>query len=192
MAQKARKRFEIQYETREELGKGATKILRAEGLIPAVFYSGGGLAVHIKFPLSHYREMVKSGEKIFNITVDGEQRRAMVKAVQYHPLTDKVRHVDLQGVRLRDIIEIPVPIILNGLPIGVKVEGGLLQHIIHEVTISCKGEDVPDFIELDVSGLHLGDTIHGKDLEDDRFTFLIADDASVVTVAHPQKMRSCK
>ncbi len=188
MAQaKTKERFELQIEQRNEFGRRAAKNLRRQGLVPVNFYSGGEEAQSYVMTETHLREAMHSGEQIFNITIDGEQRRAMVKDVQWHPVTDKILHMDFFGVRLRDIIEIPVAVIANGLAIGVQ-EGGVLQQPIHEVVVRCKGEDVPDSIEVDVSELNIGDGIHASDIKSDVYEVLLAEDITIISVVIPQKM----
>jgi len=188
MAQaKTGKRFELQVERRSEFGRKAVKALRKEGYIPVNFYSGGEAAHTYVMTEAHLREAMHSGEKIFNITIDGEQRRAMVKEVQYHPVTDKVLHIDFLGIRLRDIIEIPVPILVTGSAQGVQ-EGGLLQQPIHEVTVRCKGQDVPDAVEVNVTDLDIGDAIHAGQLKTEAYEILMADDVTIVSVVLPQKL----
>jgi len=188
MAQaKKKERFELQIEQRSEFGRKAAKALRRNGYVPVNFYSGGEEAQSYVMTETHLRDAMHSGEQIFNITIDGEQRRAMVKDVQWHPVTDKILHMDFFGVRLRDIIEIPVSVIANGLAIGVQ-EGGVLQQPIHEVVVRCKGEDVPDSIEVDVSELNIGDGIHASDIQSDDYEILIAEDITIISVVLPQKM----
>jgi len=188
MAQaKTKKRFELEIEQRSEFGRRAAKALRSGGFVPVNFYSGGEEAQSYVMTETHLREAFHSGEQIFNITIDGEQRRAMVKDVQWHPVTDKILHVDFLGVRLRDIIEIPVTVIATGSAIGVK-EGGVLQQPIHEVVVRCKGEDVPDSIEVDVSELNIGDGIHASDIKSDDYEVLIAEEITIISVVLPQKM----
>ena len=177
----------MQIEQRSEFGRKAAKALRRNGFVPVNFYSGGEEAQSYVMTETHLRDAMHSGEQIFNITIDGEQRRAMVKDVQWHPVTDKILHMDFFGVRLRDIIEIPVAIIANGLAIGVQ-EGGVLQQPIHEVVVRCKGEDVPDSIEVDVSELNIGDGIHASDIQSDVYEVLLAEDITIISVVIPQKM----
>ncbi|MBT3253608.1 MAG: 50S ribosomal protein L25 [Candidatus Marinimicrobia bacterium] len=186
-AKKTKERFELQIEQRSEFGRKAAKALRRNGFVPVNFYSGGEEAQSYVMTETHLRDAMHSGEQIFNITIDGEQRRAMVKDVQWHPVTDKILHMDFFGVRLRDIIEIPVAIIANGLAIGVQ-EGGVLQQPIHEVVVRCKGEDVPDSIEVDVSELNIGDGIHASDIQSDVYEVLLAEDITIISVVIPQKM----
>ncbi len=188
MAQaKAKERFELQIEQRSEFGRRAAKALRRNGYVPVNFYSGGEEAQSYVMTESHLREAMHSGEQIFNITIDGEQRRAMVKDVQWHPVTDKILHMDFLGVRLRDIIEIPVAVIATGSAMGVQ-EGGVLQQPIHEVVVRCKGEDVPDSIEIDVSGLSIGEGLYASDIHSDTYEVLLANDITILSVVLPQKM----
>jgi len=188
MAQaKTKQRFELQVEQRSEFGRKAVRALRIGGYVPVNFYSGGETAYSFVMTETHFRDAMHSGEQIFNITIDGEQRRAMVKEIQYHPVTDKVLHMDFLGIRLRDIIEIPVAVHFIGVAPGVK-EGGLLQQTIHEVVVRCKGEDVPDVVEVDVTGLSIGDAIHAGDLKTDAYEILMADDVTIASVVLPQKL----
>jgi len=188
MAQaKTKERFELQIEQRSEFGRKAAKALRRNGFVPVNFYSGGEEAQSYVMTETHLREALHSGEQIFNITIDGEQRRAMVKDVQWHPVTDKILHMDFLGVRLRDIIEIPVAVLAVGTAIGVQ-EGGVLQQPIHEIVVRCKGEDVPDSIEVDVSALNIGDGIHASDIQSDDYEVLLAEDITIISVVIPQKM----
>lgn len=184
----AETRYELKIQERIENGKTAIKKLRADGWVPVVFYSHGTDAVPLKMSYADVREALRSGERIFNIHINGEQRRAVIKEIQYHPVTDKVLHMDLHGVRLRDIVEIEVPLIINGTPTGVKDEGGVLQQTIHELTIRCKGSDVPEHIELDVADMKIGDAIHVRDLESEIWTILESSDVTLVSVQPPQKM----
>ena len=188
MAQaKTKERFELQIEQRSEFGRRAAKALRRNGYVPVNFYSGGEEAQSYVMTESHLREAMHSGEQIFNITIDGEPRRAMVKDVQWHPVTDKILHMDFLGVRLRDIIEIPVAVIAVGTAMGVQ-EGGVLQQPIHEVVVRCKGEDVPDSIEIDVSGLSIGEGLYASDIHSDTYEVLLANDITILSVVLPQKM----
>lgn len=181
-------RYELKVQERTESGKQAMKKLRADGWVPVIFYSHGTEAVSLKMTYPDVREAIRSGERIFNIHIAGEQRRAVIKEMQYHPVTEKVLHIDLHGVRLRDIVEIEVPLIIKGVPVGVKNEGGVLQHSIHELTVRCKGSDVPEHIELDVTGLKIGDAIHVRDLATEIWTILDPEDLLIVIVQPPQKM----
>lgn len=187
MAQAKATRFELQVEQRKAFGRRAAKALRKDGFVPVNFYSGGDEAMSYVMTQAHLREAMHSGDKIFNITIDGEQRRAMVKDIQWHPVTDQVIHVDFLGVRLRDIIEIPVPVIAVGTAAGMA-EGGLLQQQIHEVIVRCKGEDVPDDIEVDITDLNIGDAIHASDLSTESYEIMMADDISILSIVIPQKM----
>jgi len=181
-------RYELKVQDRTENGKQAMKKLRADGWVPVIFYSHGSEVVQLKMAYPDVREAIRSGERIFNIHIAGEQRRAVIKELQYHPVTEKVLHIDLHGVRLRDVVEIEVPLVIKGVPFGVKNEGGVLQHTIHELTVRCKGSDVPEHIELDVTGLKIGDAIHIRDIKSDVWTILEQGDVLLAIVQQQQKM----
>jgi len=181
-------RYELKVQDRTENGKQAMKKLRADGWVPVIFYSHGSEVVQLKMAYPDVREAIRSAERIFNIHIAGEQRRAVIKELQYHPVTEKVLHIDLHGVRLRDVVEIEVPLVIKGVPFGVKNEGGVLQHTIHELTVRCKGSDVPEHIELDVTGLRIGDAIHIRDIKSDVWTILEQGDVLLAIVQQQQKM----
>jgi large subunit ribosomal protein L25 len=184
---KTKQRFELALQPREETGKAAMKRLRAEGFVPVVIYAGGEPALMYKMTWTDLRLALHSGERIFNFTENDEQRRAMVKDIQYHPVTDKVIHIDFQAVRLRDIIEIVVPVHLTGEAIGLN-EGGLLQHLVHELTVRCKGENVPDSVDVDVTNLALGESIQVADIQTEDYEIVANEDLPIAAVTHPQVM----
>lgn len=178
-------------EYREEVGKGAAKKLRQKGMIPAAFY--GPKAKPMALTVNP-RELVKSlqtdagGNVLIDLQIrkgDGvEKRVVMVKEVQVDPLKDVPLHVDFYEVAMDTRITVEVPIRLVGRPEGVKV-GGILEQVRRTVQIQCFPEDIPRSIDVDVSALKIGDSIHGGDLRVEKAKILLDATATIATVVPP-------
>lgn len=162
------KNFNLRAELRSDLGKGASRRLRHANSVPAVIYGGG----QDPQPLTiNHDDVLKSIEheafytSILNINVDGTNSKAVVKDIQRHAYKPKVLHMDFQRVSENEKIHMHIPIhFINGdIAPGVKA-GGQLTHMMSDIEVVCKAKDLPEYIELDVSGLNIGDTLHISDL----------------------------
>lgn len=155
----------ISADTRDEQGTGASRRLRRAGKVPAILYGAGKDTV--KLTIDHdeiYHDLEKESfhSSILNVEVDGKGERAILRDVQMHPYKPIVMHIDLQRVSASDKIHMNVPFHFTGgedAP-GVKLEGGIISHLMTELDISCLPDDLPEYIEVDVSGLKLGESIH--------------------------------
>lgn len=151
---------------RAESGKGPAKRLRREGMIPAVFYGAG---LEARTLTVNAKEVTKelfgpSGSRSLfqlNIDVDGkaEEKLVMLKDYQIDPIKRSVMHVDFFEVDYNKPLQIEVPLVLNGKPDGVE-KGGLLQQIRRELLISALPKDLPDKIEVDVTSMDMGESLH--------------------------------
>ncbi len=161
--------FELSAESRADMGKGASRRLRHEGKVPAIIYGGD------KDPQSitlEQRQLLKNLENeafyshILTVTVDGTAEKALLRDMQRHPSKPIVMHVDLLRVNMSDTIHVNVPLHFKGEEVapGVKTAGGLVSHELNDVEVECLATDLPEFIEVDVSGLDVGETIHLSDL----------------------------
>ncbi|MDP2166709.1 MAG: 50S ribosomal protein L25 [Thermodesulfovibrionales bacterium] len=154
-------------EKRDAIGKGAARALRRAGMIPAVVYREGK-AQPIQIRQKEFMQLLKttSGEQvIINLKFsDGTDKLAMMKECQTDPTKDKVIHTDFFEVSLTEKIKTLVHIVPTGEPIGVKRDGGILQHSLREVEIECFPDTMPGRIEIDISGLATGHSIHVSDL----------------------------
>ena len=162
--------IELTAELRQDVGKGASRRLRRLGdKVPGIIY--GAEADPQALTLAS-NQLTKAMEKeafysqILNIVVEGDGQQAVVRDLQRHPATSKVMHIDFLRVSADKELQVHVPIhFLNeDSCVGVKQEGGVLAHNIIEVEISCLPKDLPEFIEVDVSGLNLGFAIHLSNL----------------------------
>lgn len=155
---------------REKTGKETAKKLRKSGFIPAILY--GKEVEPISFALS-YSDFEKiynryKGETvIYTLEIsNGEvlRKQAILKEYQRHPVTDKFIHLDFQAIEEGHTVELEVPIEFVGKPVGIT-KGGILEIMIHELTIECLPKDIPDKITVDISHLDIGDSLHVRDIK---------------------------
>lgn len=154
-------------QTRGELGKNANRRLRAAGRIPGVVYATGKAAVSVSVSPKEIGAVLKSaaGENtIFELELDGERRKVILQEYQVEPLRGQLLHADFYEVALDKPIEVKVPVELVGTPVGVKVEGGLLDFITRELDIVCLPALIPNKITVDVSALQIGKHLRVADV----------------------------
>jgi large subunit ribosomal protein L25 len=143
------------------------KKLRREGRVPAVVYGRGSDPENLEIDAKELTNLINStvAENILvELSVDGKSRLALLQDVQHHPLKGDVLHVDLHQVAENEVIEVVVPIQTVGEAIGVKVGGGLLEHVLHKVRVRSLPKDLPESIQVDVSPLETGHTLHIGDI----------------------------
>ena len=179
----------IDINKRESLGKKGVKQLRSEGMIPGIYYSPNSeSSTPIVISQGGFHEAVKSGARIFNISVGEKKQNVLFKSVQYHPVTDQVLHIDLYGIRMDRAVNIKIPVHLIGDPIGVTEEGGVISQATMEIEITCLPGDIPEFVETDVSGLAIGDAINVGILQlDEKITLITPEDTVLASVTHAMK-----
>jgi len=149
----------VNAQSRGELGKNANRRLRAAGRIPGVVYATGKAAVSVSVSPKDIGAVLKSaaGENtIFDLELDGERRKVILQEYQVEPLRGQLLHADIYEVALDKPIEVKVPVELTGVPVGVKVQGGLLDFITRELEIVCLPALIPNKITVDVSELEIG------------------------------------
>lgn len=157
--------FTLNLHSREAVGKQNAKKLRREGKLPGVFYAHGEKPVPV---IVEYRDLENaiSYTGLIDVKIDDKRKRkAIIKDFQLDPLTNKFKHVDIMGVRLKEKITVTVPIHLVGEAVGVKDMGGILHQYFHEVEVTCLPLDIPEVIEIDVTELKIGDSINIGDVE---------------------------
>lgn len=156
--------FDINAQTRSDVGKGASRRLRHDGKVPAVLYGAGKDATSLTLDhdeIFHHLEHEAFYSHILSIKVDGKAEKAVLKDVQRHPSKPKIQHVDFQRVSETDKIHMHVPLHFTGEEAapGVKA-GGLISHLMTGVDIVCLAKDLPEYIEVDVSAMELGGSLH--------------------------------
>jgi large subunit ribosomal protein L25 len=177
----------VQAKKRTLSTKGVVNKLRRDGNVPGIFYSKGTEPIPIYLTQSSLKPLVFTAEThIVNLTIDEkEEYKSIIKNVQFDPVSDKVIHFDLLGISADQEIDIEVLVQLEGQAKGVR-EGGIVQHTMHKIQISCLPADIPDHITINIAELNLGDSIHVRDLKLDRIKILHHDDAIIVSVVMPR------
>lgn len=152
---------------RDVSAKSALKAVRRDGKVPAEYYGHGDQNVSLAVDVKVFSKLMKEheGENVLvNLAFDGSHKSAIVKDVQRDPLTQSPLHIDFQAINLKEKIEVDVHIHTVGVAPGVKLSGGVLEHITREVKVSCLPTDIPKHIEVDISKLETGQQITIKDL----------------------------
>src|SRR5450631_4571551 len=161
--------FQVGADARHDQGKGASRRLRRAGKVPAVLYGGDGEPRNITLDHQQLLTLIdneKFYSSIINVNVDAQPQPAIIRDVQMHPARNAVVHVDLQRVLENEKLKIHLPIHFKGEAVapGVKTQGGIVSHLIQDVEVSCLPKDLPEFLELDLSGMNLNDTLHLSDV----------------------------
>ncbi len=155
---------------REKTGKEVAKKLRKQGLIPAIIYGPNfdPLPIAVKFnELESILHKYKGETLLFSLEFTNGQTskvQAILKEYQIHPVTDKIIHLDFLAIKEGETISLDVPLEFIGRPVGIT-RGGLLEILMHDLTIECLPANVPDKIKVDVSNLDVGDVLHVKDIK---------------------------
>ncbi len=177
----------VQANTRPLTTKGVVNQLRRDGNVPGIYYAKGVDPIAIYISERNLKPLVFTSEThIINLKIDeDEERKSILKNIQFDPVTDRVAHFDLQGISADQEIEIEVPVVLEGQAKGVR-EGGIVQHTMHKLSISCLPGDIPQHISINISELSLGKSVHVRDLNFDRVKFLHTDDQIIVSIVMPR------
>jgi len=172
-------------------GKGAARKLRQTARIPGVLYGKGRDPVMLELDSREFMRAVANhapSNIIVDLLVGAEGTvKTLIREIQLDPVSGSVVHVDLNQISLTDRIEVEVPIELQGIPTGVKNNGGLLQHPLRTLALKCLPQDMPDVIRIDVSGLEIGDSVHVSDLNLVNVEILAEPETSLASVIPPVK-----
>ena len=177
----------IEAQKRDKIDKSSRSALRKEGKVPAIFYSKHHEPLPVQFSERAIHPLVYTSKtSLITLNVEGhDELDCIIKNVQFDPVTEKIVHIDLLGLKKGEKIQIEVPVQLIGSAIGIK-EGGILQHTLHKVEIECLPIDIPEHLEIDVTELKLGQAIHVSDLKYDNFILLNNPSQIIAAVTHPK------
>jgi large subunit ribosomal protein L25 len=186
------KRPTLDVEDRPERGTRAAKRLRREGYVPGVVYGGGsGECTSFKVNALTLRHVLVDGAALIDLKVGGKTRPVIVKDRHQHPVRDELLHIDLLEVRLDETIQTQVNVHLEGAEEapGIK-EGGVLEHITHQLNIEALPTDIPDVIHVDVSGLEIAATMHLSEITAPQGVTFLDDpeDTIIATVVVPTEV----
>ncbi len=175
----------LEAEVRNSRGK-QSRALRRSGKIPGVYYAHGEENIAIAAAEKALRLLVGSKEAhIINLKLDsGKALSCIVRDVQYDPITDRPVHFDLQGIKADEELTIDIPVTVQGTAAGVK-NGGIMQHIMHRLRVSCLPKNIPEHIVLDVSALEINTSIHVRDVKIENVKILDSEENAIVAVVPP-------
>ena len=167
-------------------GKTATKQVRREGYVPAVVYGSEEEPMPIKVAELDLRPLIYTDEfHRVSVNVDGNSYECILKDVDYHPVTDRVRHADFQVLHPGQQIKLSIPVHFQGTAIGQK-EGGLAQTFVNEISIKALPKDLPNYFEVDITEMEIGDSVMVRDLAREGIEILTPADQTLVTITIPR------
>lgn len=159
---------------------------RTKGIIPGVYYTAGKEPVSVNINERELMAIIASGNVIIDMKLnESKSEKIIIKDMQIHPVTDKIVHVDLMGIRMDKEIEISIPIHFEGIPEGVKL-GGLQQSILRELLLKGLPADIPEVINLEVERLDIGDSIHVNEITIPNVIILTEPELAIVSVVTPK------
>ena len=175
------KSLAISVKSRKNVGKSSTRALRNQGNVPCVLY-GGEKQVCFYAHENEFRKLVYTPDVfIVELSIDGEVKRCIMQDIQFHPVTDNILHIDFLEVFDDKPITVSIPVILNGLAIGIR-NGGNLMFRRRKIITRGLAANLPDAIEIDIENVKIGEFIYIKDISLDGCQFLAPDNAVVVGV----------
>jgi len=186
----------LKAQVRTQTGKKTAKDLRNKGLIPANVYKSGKAATSLQVSLEELKSILhtKAGENvIITLKISGGDSQAkdktvLIKELQREPIKDGILHVDFNEISLTETLQVNVPLEAHGEPVGVKVDGGVLEHVIRELQIECLPTAIPEKISVEVSGLKIGDAIHIKDVKVPDGVKVLNDPELIALIVKPPKV----
>jgi large subunit ribosomal protein L25 len=174
-----------------KFNKNAARRVRVAGKIPAVLYGAGHEPVAVEVDPKQISKILFSEtghNTIFDVEIEGQSdAKAMIVDWQREPIKDQLIHIDMKRIALDKFLQVKVRVKLVGTPVGVKTQGGILDHVLREVEVECLPADIPSHFDLDVSGLELNDALRVSDLPHSEAVRLL--DAEDATVAHVVAIR---
>jgi large subunit ribosomal protein L25 len=176
--------------SRDGKGKGAARSLRSQGQVPAVIYGHGrdpqALALNAR-DLDKMLSHIQAESTVIEVTVGGQTAKTLIREIQRHPIKRQILHVDFQALVAGEKVTVSIPIVLQGIPEGVRLEGGVLDQTLREIEIEVDPSNIPDHVEYDVTNMVIGDSVHISDLKVPEGVEVIDDpETSVAVLAAPR------
>ena len=178
--------YKLTIEERSGLGTSTARAMRRNGKIPANYYYHGESNQNIAIDKKIFNQAVQSGQRVFEVEMNGETLYVMIKAAQYHPVTEEVMHIDLMRVRRTEKMTFSVPVILEGEAAG-STEGGLVAQVASSIDIECFPTDVPENISLDISSLELNGVMTASELTLLEDIVLISPEDTTIATCNPPR-----
>src|SRR6266571_356684 len=175
---------------RDGTGKGSARSLRAQGRIPAVIYGHGrapqSLAIDNR-ELEKLLSRISAESTVIELSMDGKSARTLIREIQRHPFKRQILHVDFQELVAGEKVTVRIPIVLMGIPEGVRQDGGILDQTMRELEIEVDPANIPNHVEVDVNPLRIGDSVHVRDIPLPEGVELVGEaDSTVCVVSAPR------
>ena len=186
----------LKAEAREGSGKATAKSLRRKNIIPAVVYKGGKDALKLQLASRDLNEILhtKAGENVIvTLKISGAPDKAkdktvLIKEIQREPIRGLILHVDFNEISLTEALKVNVPLAAHGEPVGVKTDGGTLEHVMWELQVECLPTDIPAKIEVEVSNMKIGDAIYVKNITAPEGVKILTDPELIAMIVKPPKV----
>jgi large subunit ribosomal protein L25 len=181
---------ELSGNVRENRGKGIARSLRSSGRVPAVIYGHGrdpqSLSIDTR-ELEKLLSHISAENTVIDLTVDGRSARTLIREIQRHPFKRQILHVDFQELVAGEKVIVRLPIVLIGIPAGVRMDGGVLDQTLRELEVEVDPSNIPNHVEVDVTELTIGSSVHVSDITLPEGVEIVGDaDASVCVVSAPR------
>ena len=166
-------------------GKGAARSLRREGSVPAVIYGHAREAQSLAVPSRDLEKLlgtIAAGSTVVELAIDGKTSRTLIREIQRHPFKRHVLHVDFLELVAGEKITVSIPLVLHGVPEGVRLGGGILEQMLREVEVEVDPANIPNHIDVDVSQLIVGHSVHVRDLNIPAGVTVLADEDAPVAL----------
>ena len=190
--------YEVVAQPRDALGTNASRRLRRTGRVPAVLYGGGMEATPISIEEHRIKKQIENeafAAHVLTVKIDGVESQAVLKSVHREPATERVIHMDFQRISASSEIHMHVPLHFMNEEISPgRKAGGIVTHLLVEVEVGCLPKDLPEYIEVDMAELDVGDAVHLSELMLPEGVHIMTlahnpdNDQPVVSVQHPQKL----
>ncbi len=176
---------------RDTAGKGVARALRRDGRVPAVIYGHNREAQSLSLEtraIDRLLEHIATGGTVVELSLDGRTVRTLIREVQRHPLKRHILHVDFQELVAGETVTTKVPLVFIGIPDGVRVDGGVLEEVLHELNISVDPANLPNHIDIDVTSMAVASTLHVSDLTLPAGVTVLDDESLTVAVVQPPRV----
>jgi len=174
---------------RTQTGKGAARQIRFQKKVPAVLYGHGRPTQSLEVDAQALEQAltgIEPASTIIELALEGKKARTLIREIQRHPVRPDIIHVDFYEIHADEKVTLKVPVHLVGSPDGVRNAGGVLDQVTREVEIEVLPEQIPDRVELDVTTLIIGRSLHVRDLNIPNATILTQGDLTIATVVPPR------
>lgn len=175
---------------RDSTGKGAARSVRRDGQVPAVIYGHGrepqSLAINTR-ELEKLLEHISAENTVIDLAFDGKSSRTLIREIQRHPFKRQILHVDFQELVAGEKVIVRLPIVLMGVPDGVRMDGGVLDQTLRELEVEVDPANIPNHVEVDVTSLIIGSSLHVSDIPLPDGVVVVGDaEGSVCVVSAPR------